>query len=151
LGNIIKRLGVKYLYIASFGVMTSSLLCIFVFVRETTYEREPTHISTTKALSSSDNGDRHVYDDTVKDPVVVVEPSSTLSPTLSPTSSECSVTKTAFGETGPEPKNLWTWYLRLYRGRLIDRSFIWSFLQPFPLLIFPSVLFSTVVNGAMLT
>jgi len=41
--------------------------------------------------------------------------------------------------------------LPVFRGRVTDRSFITAFFQPFPLMIFPSVLFSTVVNGAFIT
>lgn len=41
--------------------------------------------------------------------------------------------------------------LVLWRGRLTDRSIIKAFFQPFPLMIFPSVMFSTVVNGAFIT
>jgi hypothetical protein len=41
--------------------------------------------------------------------------------------------------------------LPIYQGRLTKRSWLRSFVQPFPLMIFPAVVFSTVVNGAFLT
>src|ERR1700761_3117991 len=40
-GNIIAKLGVKYLYIISFGVMTPFLIAIYFLVWETTYTRPP--------------------------------------------------------------------------------------------------------------
>jgi hypothetical protein len=54
-------------------------------------------------------------------------------------------------EASLEPK----WTLRqqivIYRGRVSDRSFFKALVQPFPLLLFPAVIFATVVNGAFVT
>ncbi|KAF2434218.1 MFS general substrate transporter [Tothia fuscella] len=38
-GNIIEKLGIKYLYIVTFSVMAPLVLCIFFFMRETTFVR----------------------------------------------------------------------------------------------------------------
>ena len=50
-----------------------------------------------------------------------------------------------------EPKHTLRQNLRIYRGRLTERSLVKAFFQPFPLIVFPSVLFSTVVSGAFTT
>ena len=79
--------------------------------------------------------------------------SSTTPRDLSPASTEISYTKEETIElaTETEAKHSFASQLRLWRGRITDRNFIKAFLRPFPLMIFPSVLFSTIVNGAMLT
>jgi hypothetical protein len=38
--------------------------------------------------------------------------------------------------------------LRVFRGRLTDTKFTKAFVKPFPLLVFPSVVFATIVHGA---
>jgi hypothetical protein len=38
--------------------------------------------------------------------------------------------------------------IRLFRGRITDRSLILSFFQPFPFVILPSIVFSIVIHGA---
>jgi hypothetical protein len=40
---------------------------------------------------------------------------------------------------------------KVFRGRVTQRSLLRAFFQPFPLLLFPSVLFATFVNGAFTT
>ncbi|KAF2102203.1 MFS general substrate transporter [Rhizodiscina lignyota] len=45
-----------------------------------------------------------------------------------------------------------TWeQLRIFQGRLTDRSFFLALVQPFPLVLFPSVVFCTIVYGAFST
>jgi hypothetical protein len=41
--------------------------------------------------------------------------------------------------------------LKVYRGRVTDRNWFKAFLQPFPLFLFPAVMFSNIVNGAFIT
>ena len=86
--------------------------------------------------------------------------SAELSPTptqrdLSPASSQALYAKEGNREIGEsyasEPTQPFTSQLRLWRGRVTERSFIKALVRPFPLMIFPSVLFSTIVNGAMIT
>jgi hypothetical protein len=40
---------------------------------------------------------------------------------------------------------------KVFRGRITKRKLLQAFIQPFPLLLFPSVLFATFVNGAFTT
>jgi hypothetical protein len=54
-------------------------------------------------------------------------------------------------DKAPEAKLTWRQQLPVYRGRLTDRSWFKAFLQPFPLFIFPSVMYSNIVNGAFVT
>ena len=98
--------------------------------------------------------------ETLMTPTGEARDSTELSPTptqrdLSPASTQTSHTKEGRidVESNPEsePKHPFTDQLRLWRGRVSERSFIKALLRPFPLMIFPSVLFSTIVNGAMLT
>jgi hypothetical protein len=51
----------------------------------------------------------------------------------------------------PEAKFTWRQQLPVYRGRVTDRNWFKAFLQPFPLFIFPSVMYSNIVNGAFVT
>lgn len=51
----------------------------------------------------------------------------------------------------PEQKLTWRQQQKVFRGRVTQRSLIQAFVQPFPLLLFPSVLFATFVNGAFTT
>jgi hypothetical protein len=51
----------------------------------------------------------------------------------------------------PEPKLTWRQQQKVFRGRITKRSLLKAFIQPFPLLLFPSVLFATFVNGAFTT
>ncbi|KAE9972278.1 hypothetical protein EG328_005097 [Venturia inaequalis] len=157
-GNIISRLGVKYLYIISFGVLVPFLLAIFFFVRETTFERkriaEPTVIAgegsyevtpETKAKVNhpafNTGGDGNKAQD-----VLTKEDSSFKSPNTGGSSISIKSNESALDVKHTTRQNLALW-----RGRLTDRSLIKAFFQPFPLMIFPSVLFSTVVNGAFIT
>jgi hypothetical protein len=54
-------------------------------------------------------------------------------------------------EATTEQKKPWTSHLRIWRGRVSDRNFFKALIRPFPLAIFPSVIFCTVVYGAMIT
>ena len=51
----------------------------------------------------------------------------------------------------PERKLTWKEQRVVFRGRITQRKLLQAFFQPFPLLLFPSVLFATFVNGAFMT
>jgi len=146
-GNIIKHLGVKYLYIVSFGVMVPIVIAVFVFVRETTFHRKPVVIPVVGLTTPTEakNMDDFVTESTKKDTIIVTEDLGKLTPA---TTSNSSING---NNSAYEKKLTWIQHLKLYRGRLTDRSFFKALVQPFPLMVFPSVLFSTIVNGAMLT
>jgi hypothetical protein len=80
----------------------------------------------------------------------IVETTEDMGLKSSTTGSSSSV-KSADDTSALDVKHTWRQNLVLYRGRITDRSLIKAFFQPFPLMIFPSVLFSTVVNGAFIT
>lgn len=42
-------------------------------------------------------------------------------------------------------------HLKVYRGRLTNRNWFKAFFQPFPLFLFPAVMYSNIVNGAFIT
>jgi hypothetical protein len=127
--------------------MAPLLFCIYFFVWETTYTRKPTVGPTFLAAkgdfqftSKSDPG--FTTDDKKMKIVETTEDIHDLSPTES---------RASFHPTDGsalEPKHTLRQNLRIYRGRVTDRNIVKAFFQPFPLMVFPTVLFSTVVNGA---
>lgn len=158
-GNIIAKLGVKYLYIISFAVMTPFLVAIYFLVWETTYYRAPPlppptnfgskdgdDLESPSSPTSKSTGSDLPDDLKKRDFVETTEERSDLSPTASATSFHPPTQGTAL-----DPKNSLGRNLRLYRGRVSERSFFKAMWQPFPFMVFPSVLFSTVVNGAFIT
>jgi hypothetical protein len=153
-GNIITKLGIKYLYIVTFCVMAPVVFAAFFFVRETTYVRpKPMEKPTvTESDFEVDEKEGSFSADNKKSKVIVTEDISELS--RSNTSSSSSFQKSSVESvhgTALEPKFTTRQNLRIWRGRVTDRSFIKAFFQPFPLMVFPSVLFSTVINGAFVT
>jgi hypothetical protein len=153
-GNIVAKLGVKYLYIISFGVLFPFLLAIFFFVRETTFERkkvpEPTIIATAGdfEVSNTDPGFTTGSDDKK---TKIVETTEDLGFKSSATGSSGSIKSVDSTSSALDVKHTFRQNIALFRGRLTDRNMIKAFFQPFPLMIFPSVLFSTVINGAFIT
>jgi hypothetical protein len=159
-GNIIAKLGIKYLYIISFAVMTPFLFAIYWFVWETTYIRPPPpelpsnlrnkedeELPSPASSSSSANSTAGALpDDIKKGTIETIEDIHDLSPTTSAPSFEPPTEGTAL-----DPKNSLAMNLRIYRGRVTDRSFLKALVQPFPFMVFPSVIFSTVINGAFMT
>ena len=159
-GNIIAKLGVKYLYIISFAVMTPFLVAIYFAVWETTYIRPPPPqmpasferrdseepASPSSPSSRAESAASDLPADFKKMSVEMVEDVDELSSTPSTTSFHPPTEGTV-----EDPKWTLRQNLRIYRGRVTDRSLIKSFLQPFPFMVFPSVIFSTVINGAFLT
>lgn len=155
-GNIISRLGVKYLYIVSFGVLAPFLMAIFFFVRETTFDRkkvaEPTIISGQGNVEITPGTKATVIEpgfksDDKKAQIVM----TTEDIGFKPSSTGGSASSVKSNDSALDVKHTTRQNLVLWRGRLTDRSMIKAFFQPFPLMIFPSVLFSTVVNGAFIT
>lgn len=140
-GNIISRLGVKYLYIISFSVFIPITIAIFVFVRETTFSRKKVIVPI--ALSPTD---QFIMDEDKKNSVIETKEYGSLSPTSTTSSLD-----EKFDNGAMDVKLSWKQHLKLFRGRVTDRNIVKAFFQPFPLMVFPSVLFSTIVNGGMLT
>jgi hypothetical protein len=152
---------VKYLYIISFGVMTPFLIAIYFFVWETTYPRpspfaptfdfqgknteEPVSPSSPSSRAG-DARDMKKAGFTTTERIETAESSSDASTLSTPKKYEPPTEGTA---TDPK-KTLWQ-QLRIYQGRVTDRNFIKALFQPFPFMIFPSVIFSTVINGAFVT
>jgi hypothetical protein len=160
-GNVIAKLGVKYLYIISFGVMTPLLIAIYFLVWETTYDRPPPQSPSFEfnrkdseetslqqsSLSKDGSIKNSLLDDLKKGGTLeMIEDTrdipipEELSPYLPPTEG-----------TPEDPKHTLCHNLKIYRGRVTDRSLIKAFFQPFPFMVFPAVIFSTVVNGAFIT
>jgi hypothetical protein len=69
-----------------------------------------------------------------------------LSPVLSTLESNVQTNNAAL-----EPKHTFRQHLRLFRGRITQRSLKRSFFQPFPIIILPHVAFATMVHGAFIT
>jgi hypothetical protein len=130
--------------------MSPLVFAVYFFVRETTYYRAPPKEASLRVTSgdfeagSSKKGDDFGSDEK-KSTVIVTEDIKELSRT-STSSSEVPRVDLAL-----EPKHTLRQNLRIYRGRVSDRSFFVALFQPFPMLLFPSVTFSTVINGAFTT
>jgi hypothetical protein len=151
-GNIITKLGIKYLYIVTFSVMAPVVFCVFFFVRETTYIRpKPSEKSATYTTGDFEvPKDGSFNTDKNKSNVTATEDIMELSRSNSSNSSSLQESTSVTG-TALEPKYTMRQNLRIWRGRVTDRNFFKAFLQPFPLMLFPSVMFSTVINGAFAT
>jgi hypothetical protein len=140
---VITKLGIKYTFIISMGVISPLVVLIYLFVWETTYIRAPRKISASAIDISAD--DFAMLPSGVdgakpsKNTVEVIEKE-----TITPSLSQHSIDQ-------QEAKYTWKQQLVVFRGRVSDRKFFTAFLQPFPLMVFPSVIFATVVNGAFIT
>jgi hypothetical protein len=152
-GNIIARLGIKYLYIISFAVLTPFLICIFFLVRETTYERAPPALASLGLRDSIDSSPTSstsgtdLDEDGKKPQVTRIERIKTAP--VEPT--EPTPYQPPTHDTPDDPRLTFTQHLRVFRGRVTNRNFFFALWQPIPFMVFPSVLFSTVVNGAFVT
>jgi len=163
-GNIIAKLGVKYLYLISFSVMTPFLVAIYFLVWETTYPRaspfaltpedsdddKDSSQSSTPTRVNSSSGD---IEDLKKGGVVTEERIENIerAETTDSLDEEPKKYQPPTEGTLEDPKFTVAQQLRLYRGRVTNRGFFRSLVQPFPYMIFPSVIFSTVINGAYIT
>jgi hypothetical protein len=122
---------------------------IYLFVWETTYQRKtaevrprgditPGPVSERAETDSSSRMDVKTEAD-IKKGVEIIEIEN-ISPISSDREPEI-----------PERKLTWKEQRKVFRGRVTQRNLIQAFFQPFPLLLFPSVLFATFVNGAFTT
>src|ERR1700753_4462319 len=135
-GNIIAKLGVKYLYIVSFAVMKPLLGGIYFLVWETTYPRPPPAIpnfnfqkndsdepASPSDSSSKDGSTGHTRPEDLKKGGIVetIEDTQDL-----PTPEEEPPTpyKPPTEGTALDPKNTLMQNLRIYRGRVSDRGLI---------------------------
>jgi hypothetical protein len=130
--------------------MTPVVFAVFFFVRETTYYRpapkeQRLSVSSGDFEAGSSKRDDDFESGDKKSKVIITEDIKELSRTSS-SSSEVPRVNLAL-----EPKHTMRQNLRIYRGRVSDRNFFIALLQPFPMLLFPSVTFSTVINGAFTT
>jgi hypothetical protein len=135
-GNIIEKLGIKYTFIISFGVVAPLVVLIYLFVWETTFDREKYEKNQIADALNGKNftlsADDKAIEMTQKESTVVT-------------------TEELKSEVSQEKKWTFRQQLIIYRGRVSDRSFFRALVQPFPLLLFPPVIFATVVNGAFVT
>ncbi|KAF2397311.1 MFS general substrate transporter [Trichodelitschia bisporula] len=136
-GNIVAKLGIKYTYIVSFGVLVPLVVLIYFFAWETTFPRPIVQQNTSDSFATA-------ADVELKKPQVTMiervetEQWSGIGPDR--TRDYAADRKLTFREQ-----------LVVFRGRVTDRNFFKAFMQPFPLMVFPSVLFSTIINGAFMT
>jgi hypothetical protein len=149
-GNIIHRLGIKHLYVVSFGVLVPVVLAVFFLVRETTFVRDPVPTPLTAASITPDGSKK---DDTFLTDDVDKKTKSTKTEVveLSPMDSGSSSSMQTINEAALEKKHTLRQNLRLFRGRITQRTLKRSFLQPFPIIILPHVVFATMTHGAFIT
>jgi hypothetical protein len=150
-GNIIHRLGIKYLYVISFGVLFPVVLAVFFFIRETTFVRPQKATPSTTGSSIISEGSKK--DDIFLTDDVDKKTKSTKTEVieLSPTASGSNSPVQTINEVELEAKYTFRQNLRLFRGRITQRSLKRSFFQPFPIIILPHVAFATMVHGAFIT
>ncbi|KAF2664773.1 MFS general substrate transporter [Microthyrium microscopicum] len=147
-GNVISKLGIKYTYLISCCIVALLAALIYLFVWETTYYRKTREVKRKGDLSPgaiSENFETDSKSQSDVKPDVKKDISVTQIENLSPISSHPE------DFAIPEAKFTWKQQLKVFRGRITKRSLLQAFYQPFPLLLFPSVLFATFVNGAFMT
>jgi hypothetical protein len=155
-GNIIAKLGVKYLYIISFSVFVVISTCVFIFIRETTFVRppkpeEPSDPVVPTASSSSISSDDVKRDDAFIGDGKKAKVMETEVYELTPVATSPSKRARVINDSSLEPKHNTRQNLRLFRGRITPRSMKRSFFQPFPIMVIPTVIFATLIHGAFLT
>jgi hypothetical protein len=148
-GNIIARLGVKYLYIISFGVLFPVILCVFFLVRETTFVRPPRPNLSIGAASILSEGSKNDDAFVTTDKKTNFTAGEAVELASVATGSKSSVQ--TIKDPVLEPKHTLKQNLRLFRGRITQRSLKRSFFQPFPIIILPHVVFATMVHGSFIT
>lgn len=170
-GNIITKLGIKYTFIISFGVMAPLVLLVYLFVWETTFTGKRPVISMTDKLESERKA--HAIDEPVPESRTSQKEFNIDEKDIKRTQTAETV-ETSSQETSPpspaeevrhlieqrkeqqmlyanEKKKTFREQLPVFRGRLTGRSWWKGLVLPFPFMIYPAVLFSTIVNGAFLT
>lgn len=143
-GNIIAFLGIKYLYIISFAIVAPMVILVYLFVWETTYTRPTPSAVPMSPVSPASEGKDDVFEskDSKKPTVIMTESTDPMYRTE---------TNYPHDMSAAEPPIPYRERLKVFRGRVTTRSFLRALWAPFPLMIFPSNLFSTIVNGAFLT
>jgi hypothetical protein len=133
--------------------MSPLVFCVFFFVRETTFIRpkpqKPSFATQAADFELPKDKEADFSTDDKKQKVVVTEDIRELS--QSATSSSSNLETKRAEELALEPRHTMRQNLRVWRGRVTDQNFFKAFVRPFPLMLFPSVLFSTVINGAFTT
>jgi hypothetical protein len=147
-GNVIAKLGIKYTFLISCCIVALLAVLIYLFVWETTFHRKTAEIRPKGEITPGGVSDNFEIEmsrlDVKTDPEMKKGVEVTQIENLSPTDSirEPEI---------PERKLTWKEQRKVFRGRITERRLIQAFFQPFPLLLFPSVLFATFVNGAFTT
>jgi hypothetical protein len=133
-------------------VLVPFVLAVFFLVRETTFTRKKVPIYTVgmAAAAKADAIDADFATGIDEKKTKVIETTEDLGLKRSESSNSMNYFSDDASSVN-DVKHTWRQNLVLYRGRLTDRSLVKAFFQPFPLIVFPSVLFSTIVNGAFLT
>jgi hypothetical protein len=137
--------------------MTPFLIAIYFFVWETTYPRASPFAPSYEPPSrdAEENNSRSSHSSTSKDPDIkksgfVTEERLETAGSSSEPSEPKKYQPPTEGTVEDPKKTLWQ-QTRIYQGRVTERSFFKALLQPFPFMVFPSVIFSTVINGAFVT
>jgi hypothetical protein len=154
-GNIIAKLGVKYLYIVSVSVFVVLTFTNFFLLKETTFVRprkpepEPSESATASSSSVLEEGKK---DDSFlgdsKNPKANVTETEVYE--LTPTVTQRKAGRIV-NDSAVEPKHTFRQDLRLFRGRVTHRSIRRSFFQIFPVMVVPTVVFATIIHGSFLT
>jgi hypothetical protein len=117
------------------------VILIYLFIWETTFDRRKYEKNGKIGAFDGDHSFLHTNQKTIQ----VTEKEVTEKESAIIVSSQPEI------EASLEPKWTFRQQIVIYRGRVSDRSFFKALIQPFPLLLFPSVIFATVVNGAFVT
>ncbi|KAL7621685.1 hypothetical protein AAE478_009012 [Parahypoxylon ruwenzoriense] len=124
-GYIIQNLGVKYTFGITALVFIPLFIAIFAFVPETTYNR--------KAQSASVD-------------LVVKDDSSSTEDLTGKDNSPSMILP-----SNDKPRASTASKLTVFRGRVSNKSFWREVIRPFPLLVYPAVIFSSLIYGVFFT
>jgi hypothetical protein len=150
-GNVIAKLGIKYTFLISCCIVALLAILIYLFVWETTFHRKTPEVKPkgeAAPKSASENSEAE------SGPQFDVKGEAQSKKGIEVTEIEDISRINSKQEQEPvitERKLTWMEQLKVFRGRVTKRSLLKAFYQPFPLLLFPSVLFATFVNGAFMT
>jgi hypothetical protein len=126
--------------------MVPLVIMVYLFVWETTFTRNPQpnpRIRVDIASQPEDGVLARPYHDSKKDNGDIKHIEMISSDTSSRSSSQNNVLD--------EKEYTFRDHLKVYRGRVTNRNWFKAFLQPFPLFVFPAVMYSNIVNGAFIT
>jgi hypothetical protein len=151
-GNVIAKLGIKYTFLISTCIVGLLVILIYLFVWETTFYRKSLEVrprgdETPEAASQNSEIESSTRKGATVETIDTDEKKGahvTEIENISPVNT--------FKEPEiPEQKLTFKQQIVVFRGRITTRSLLQAFFQPFPLLLFPSVVFATFVNGAFTT